>query len=80
MKSAIIAFGLLAMLAAPALAGPCEDGLRKLDEALQSPDVAPDVKAQAQDMAAQAAQLCTAGNEQEGADLLAEAAALLGIE
>jgi hypothetical protein len=35
---------------------------------------------QAEDMRGQAQQLCDAGNEEEGADVLSEAVALLGIE
>lgn len=79
-KSTIIALGLLAAAASPALAGPCEDGLSKIDAALQSDQISPELKTQAQDMRNQAAELCGAGNEAEGADVLAEAVALLGIE
>jgi hypothetical protein len=71
---------ILAALAAPAAAGPCEDSLGKIDKALQSENVDPDVKTQLQDMRGQAQQLCDAGNEEEGADVLSEALALLGIE
>ena len=80
MKAIALALATLLALAAPAAAGSCDEGLRKLDAALQSTDIEPDVKAQAQDMRNQAAQLCAAGNEAEGADVLAEAASLLGIE
>lgn len=80
MKAAYVVFALLAATAGTALAGPCDDDLKKLDEALQSDQIAPDVKAQAQDMRGQAEMLCDAGNEREGADILSEAAALLGIE
>ena len=78
--SMIIALGLLAASFSPAWAGPCEDSLSKVDAALQSDQVSPEVKTQAQDMRDQAAELCGAGNEAEGADVLAEAMALLGIE
>lgn len=80
MKTAALSLFLLATVSGAALADSCEDNLRKLDAALQSEAVAPDVKAQAQDMRQQAEQLCAAGNEEEGTDVLAEAAALLGIE
>lgn len=80
MRAAFIAIGLLCAAAGTAFAGPCEEELSKVDEALKSPDVAPDIKAQAQDMRKQAADLCSAGNEAEGTDVLAEAEALLGIE
>ena len=80
MKSAIIVLALVLATAGSALAGPCEDGLKKLDDALQSDQIAPDLKMQAEDMRGQAQQLCDAGNEEEGADVLSEAVALLGIE
>jgi hypothetical protein len=80
MRAAIIALGLTFAAAGTAWAGPCAEELGKVDEALKSPDVAPDVKAQAQDMRNQAADLCSAGNESEAIDVLAEAQALLGIE
>ncbi len=80
MKTAALSLFLLATLSGPVLADSCGEDLRKLDAALQSDAVAPDLKAQAQDMRQQAEQLCAAGNEEEGADVLAEAAALLGIE
>jgi hypothetical protein len=79
-KSMIIALGLLAATASQAWAGPCEDGLSKIDAALQSDQVSPELKTQARDMRNQAAELCGAGNEAEGADVIAEAVALLGIE
>lgn len=80
MKSVFAALAIVVAMAGPALAGPCEDGLRKLDAALQSDQIAPDLKSQAEDMRGQAEQLCAAGNEEEGADVLSEAVALLGIE
>lgn len=80
MKSVFAALAIILATAGSALAGPCEDGLKKLDEALQSDQISPDVKSQAEDMRGQAEQLCAAGNEEEGADVLSEAAALLGIE
>lgn len=43
-------------------------------------ELAPDERAQVQDMRAQASQLCKAGNEQEGLDVTAEAKAMLNIE
>jgi hypothetical protein len=80
MKAAAPALALLLALAVPALAGTCQEDLAKVDAAIAAPDLAPDLKTQAQDMAAQAKQLCDAGNEEEGVDILAEAIALLGIE
>lgn len=80
MKPVIIALGLLLAVAGPSWAGPCEEELSKVDDALKSPDLAPDVKTQAQDMRKQAADLCNAGNEAEGLDVLTEAEALLGLE
>lgn len=80
MKPQIIALGLLLAVSGTAWAGPCDDELGKVDEALTSSEIAPDVKTQAQDMRNQAAELCKAGNEAEGLDVLNEAEALLGIE
>jgi hypothetical protein len=80
MKASFIALALLAATAGTVLAGPCEDGLKKLDAALQSDQIAPDMKTQAEDMRGQAQQLCDAGNEEEGADVLSETLALLGVE
>lgn len=80
MKAAFIALAFLAATAGSALAGPCEDGLKKLDQAIGSDQIAPDMKTQAEDMRGQAQQLCDAGNEEEGADVLSEALALLGVE
>lgn len=80
MKAALTALATLMILAGTAEAGTCDEAIRKIDAALQSAEIAPDVKAQAQDMRNQAQQLCAAGNEEEGQDVLAEAASLLGIE
>ena len=48
--------------------------------ALDGMELAPDERAQVQDMRAQAAQLCNAGSEQEGLYVTAEAKAMLNIE
>jgi hypothetical protein len=81
MKAIAAALALFLALAGPAAAaGACQDGLAKVDAALQSPTLAPDVKSEVQDMRAQAQQLCDAGNEDEGKDILNEAIALLGVE
>jgi hypothetical protein len=80
MKSVLLAIALTFATAASASAAGCGEDLKKLDTALQAPDISPDVKAEVLDMRNQAEKLCTAGNEEEGEDVLAEAAALLGIE
>ena len=80
MKAVVLALAMTLATAAAAAAGDCEDGLARLDTALASGGIDPDVQAQAQDMRNQASELCKAGNEEEGADVLNEAAALLGIE
>lgn len=79
MKTVLLAAALSALLAAPALAGQCQDDIAKIDAALAKADLPPDQKAQAEDMRNQAVQLCGAGNEQEGLDITAEAKALLNI-
>ncbi len=80
MKALFLALALISATAGAASAAGCAEELKKLDAALSSGSVSPDLKAQAQDMRNQAQQLCDAGNEEEGVDVLAEAAALLGIE
>jgi hypothetical protein len=77
MKSALLALGLLAALAAPAIAGTCDTDLPALKAQLAKAEVQPDVKAQIQDMVAQAEKFCAAGNEQEAADVVADASSML---
>ena len=76
-KSAALALGLLAVLSAPAIAGPCDADLKTLDAALTGDTLKPDVRPQLQDMRDQAEELCKAGNEEEAADVLSEAAAII---
>ena len=78
MKALFLALALTCALSGAALAGGCDEDLKKLDTALQSPALTPEVKAQAQDMRNQAQKLCEAGNVEEGADVLSEAMALVG--
>lgn len=80
MKALLVALAITCATAGAASAAGCEEDLRKLEALLSSGTVAPDLKAQAEDMRNQAQQLCDAGNVEEGEDVLAEAAALLGIE
>ncbi|MFN4141336.1 hypothetical protein [Aestuariivirga sp.] len=80
MKTAAAALLLLAALAVPAVAGPCQDDLPKVATALAAADLTADAKTQLQDMVNQATELCRAGNEEEAADVLAEAASLLGMD
>lgn len=80
MKPALAALLVLALFPAAASAGPCEESLAAVDRALAERAVPPDQQAQVKDMRDQAANLCSAGNEQEGIDVLAEARAMLGIE
>ena len=74
------ALAVLLISATAAFAGPCEDEVKKVTKALETTEIAADQKAQAKDIAKQAAELCKAGNEQEGLDMLAEAKAMLAIE
>jgi hypothetical protein len=80
MKTAAATALVLLALAAPALAGQCEDDIAKIDKALATMEVAPDERAQIEDMAKQAKDLCSAGHEQEGLDLTSEAMAMLNIQ
>jgi hypothetical protein len=70
----------LALLATPAEAGPCQDDVAKIDNALATMELSPDERAQLEDMRNQAVQLCGAGNETEGLDVTSEAKAMLNIE
>ena len=74
------ALGLVLALAAitPANAGQCEQDVAKIDKALASTELAPDVRAQLEDMRNQAVQLCGAGNEAEGLDVTSEALSIVG--
>lgn len=79
-KAAALALLLAGSFAGQVLAGQCEVDLAKIDKALDGMELAPDERAQLQDMRAQAAQLCKAGDEREGLDVTAEAKAMLNIE
>jgi hypothetical protein len=70
----------LCLLPSAAGAGPCQDDLKEVDKALSSGDVPPEQRDQVKDMRKQAADLCQAGNEQEGVDVLTEAKAMLNLE
>jgi hypothetical protein len=78
----IISAVLLFCIAMPtmALAGPCEDDLAKIDKALTTAQITPEQRSQIEDMRNQAVQLCGAGNEQEGIDVLADAKAMLELD
>jgi hypothetical protein len=80
LKPAIL--GLLTFLASasPALADKCAEELQKIEKALSSRDLSPDIRAQLEDMKHQAEQLCAAGHRQEGLDVTSEAKALLNID
>jgi hypothetical protein len=78
MKAFLFAFGLLAVSASSGWAQSCADNLKAFDAALAAAALEPDAKAQLQDMRAQAADLCAAGNDEEANDVLSEANAMLG--
>ncbi|PZF75941.1 hypothetical protein DK847_14900 [Aestuariivirga litoralis] len=77
MKSALLAIGLMAAFTAPALAGACDADLAQLKSHLASDDIQPDVKVQIQDMVAQAEKFCAAGDEQQAAEVIADASSML---
>ena len=79
-KAAALALILAGSFSSQALAGQCEADIAKIDQALDGMELAPDERAQVQDMRAQAAQLCNAGSEQEGLDVTTEAKAMLNIK
>ncbi len=80
MKSFLFAAALAAFVATPAFADDCKDDIAKLDAALASDSLAPDQKAELEDMRNQAVQLCGAGNTQEGLDVTGEAKARFNIQ
>ena len=80
MKAAALAIALLAVVPVQALAGPCDQEIKTLDEALTRSDLKPDVRAELQDMRSQAEKLCAAGNEEEAADVLAEASSIIAAQ
>jgi hypothetical protein len=71
---------LSAAFAAPALADQCADDVKRIEAAMAKQDLSPDDRAQLEDMKNQAAQLCAAGNIQEGLDVSAEAKAMLDLD
>jgi hypothetical protein len=80
MKRIVLATAFAAAMGGIALAGQCEDDIAKIDKALASMELAPDERAQLEDMREQALKLCGAGNVQEGLDVASEAKAMLNIE
>lgn len=80
MKTTIVAAVLCALVPGIALAGPCDQDIKKVDAEIKKGDLPPDERAQIKDMRNQAADLCKAGNQQEGLDVLTEAKAMLNIE
>jgi len=80
MNRILAGLALASLMAAPALAGQCQDDIAKIDKALATMELSPDERAQLDDMRNQAVQLCGAGNEQEGIDVTTEAKAMLNIQ
>ena len=60
-----------------ALADECADEIAAIDKALAGDQVPQDSRPQIEDMKKQAADLCAAGNTQEGLDVLSEALAMI---
>ena len=80
MKSALVALGLVAALSAPSMAGTCDAELPALKAALAKAELQPDIKTQVEDMLSQAEQFCAAGNEQQAADVIADASSMLSSQ
>ncbi len=79
-KTLALAAVLSLSFALPAFAGQCVDDVAKIDAALAKTELDADVKTEVTDLREQAVQLCGAGNDQEGLDVIAEAKAKLAIE
>ena len=77
MKLATTALVLLAALSAPAFAGACDGDLPALKSQLAASTAEPDVRAQIEDMVLQAEKFCAEGNEQQAADVIADATSVL---
>jgi hypothetical protein len=80
MKSALLVFGLLAALSAPAFAGTCDTDLAALKAAFAAATAQPDMKTQIQDMVAQAEKLCAEGHADEAADVIADASSMMSSQ
>ncbi len=79
-KVLFVSGAILFNIATGAQAGQCQDDVAAIDKALKAETLASDMKAQALDIRNQAEQLCTAGNEDEGLALAAEAKVLLQLD
>jgi hypothetical protein len=79
-KSFALAAAFTFAIALPAYADQCQDDVAKVDKALTVEQLDADVKTEVTDLREQAVQLCGAGNNQEGLDVLAEAKVKLNIE
>ena len=79
MNKILLAFALVA-LATPAMAGPCQTDIAKIDAALSKAKLDKDQKQEVMDLRDQAAQLCGAGNNQQGLDVTAQAKQILNID
>ena len=79
MNKILFAFAFVS-LATPALAGPCQTDIAKIDAALSKAKLDKDQKQEVMDLREQAAQLCGAGNDQQGLDVTAQAKQILNID
>jgi hypothetical protein len=70
----------LTLLPIPAFAGQCQTDIAKIDQALAKAKLDKDQKQEVTDLRQQAAQLCGAGNEQQGLDVTAQAKQILSID
>jgi hypothetical protein len=80
LNPALLVLSALVISAAPALAQSCAGELAAIEKALASEQLSSDVRAQVEDMKKQAEQLCAAGNEQEGLDVMSEVKQILNID
>jgi hypothetical protein len=80
-KSTLLALALMVAIPAAAQATQCQDDLAKIDQALAADtQLSQEQRDQIEDMRSQAVQLCGAGNDQEGLDVIAEAKAMLKLQ
>jgi hypothetical protein len=81
MNRLLSTLAILAALAVPAVASPCQDDIAKIDAALAGNDkITPEQRQELDDLRNQAVQLCGAGNDQEGLDVTAQAKAILDLQ
>ncbi|WP_421695655.1 hypothetical protein [Aestuariivirga sp.] len=77
MKFALLACCFSIDFSVPSFASSCDTDLPALKSQLQRDEIEPDVKAQIEDMVAQAEKFCAAGKDKEAGDVISDATTML---